>query len=379
MELTKCLACLAFALPMAYGAPTEAATSLHPHLLAAMKRDLGLNAQEAAIRIAQETQAHEVIEKARKTAGSSFAGAWLKSGVVHVGVTDHAMADRVTAAGATPVLVSNSLPKLQKAKSDLNQMLVGRPKGETTVLSAGSGIASYHIDLASNKLVISSLAGGRADAEKLAAQIGLSPGEYNVQTVQRMPSVLAAPKGGDPYFIDGRGRCSIGFAVATGFISAGHCGKPGSSATTGDGQPIGTFAQSIFPGNSDMSFIKSADGTQFPGCINGYGQGDIAIAGSQEAPVGASVCRSGSTTGVFCGTITAKDATANYPEGPVSGLTATNVCAEPGDSGGSWYSGSQAQGVTSGGGGDCKSGGETFFQPVNPILQNFGVTLVTNA
>jgi streptogrisin C len=62
----------------------------------------------------------------------------------------------------------------------------------------------------------------------------------------------------------------------------------------------------------------------------------------------------------------------------VTGLTRTNVCAEPGDSGGSWLSGNQAQGVTSGGSGNCSSGGTTYFQPVNEILSAYGLTLVTS-
>jgi hypothetical protein len=53
------------------------------------------------------------------------------------------------------------------------------------------------------------------------------------------------------------------------------------------------------------------------------------------------------------------------------------VCAEPGDSGGSFITGDQAQGVTSGGYGNCSSGGETWFQPVGPILAAYGVGLVT--
>jgi streptogrisin C len=58
-------------------------------------------------------------------------------------------------------------------------------------------------------------------------------------------------------------------------------------------------------------------------------------------------------------------------------MTQTTVCAEPGDSGGSFFSGDQAQGVTSGGSGDCRGGGTTFFQPVNEILQTFGLSLNT--
>ncbi|HWH00005.1 MAG TPA: carbohydrate-binding protein, partial [Pilimelia sp.] len=55
----------------------------------------------------------------------------------------------------------------------------------------------------------------------------------------------------------------------------------------------------------------------------------------------------------------------------------TTVCAEPGDSGGSLIAGTQAQGVTSGGSGNCRTGGTTYFQPVNEILQVYSLTLMT--
>ncbi|WP_030105154.1 S1 family peptidase, partial [Actinoalloteichus caeruleus] len=90
---------------------------------------------------------------------------------------------------------------------------------------------------------------------------------------------------------------------------------------------------------------------------------------------GASICRSGSTTGWRCGTVQAKNQTVFYAQGAVSGLTRTNACAEGGDSGGSWLSGSQAQGVTSGGSGNCTWGGTTYFQPLNPILSRWGLSL----
>jgi len=67
----------------------------------------------------------------------------------------------------------------------------------------------------------------------------------------------------------------------------------------------------------------------------------------------------------------------NNTEGAVTGLTRTDVCAEGGDSGGPWLTGDQAQGVTSGGSGDCTVGGETFFQPITEILETNGLTLLT--
>ena len=52
-----------------------------------------------------------------------------------------------------------------------------------------------------------------------------------------------------------------------------------------------------------------------------------------------------------------------------------NICAEPGDSGGSLYAGSVALGLTSGGSGNCSSGGTTFFQPVPEVLSAYGVSV----
>ena len=53
----------------------------------------------------------------------------------------------------------------------------------------------------------------------------------------------------------------------------------------------------------------------------------------------------------------------------------TTVCAEPGDSGGSLYGGTTALGLTSGGSGNCTTGGTTFFQPVTEPLSVYGVSV----
>ena len=63
----------------------------------------------------------------------------------------------------------------------------------------------------------------------------------------------------------------------------------------------------------------------------------------------------------------------SYPQGVVSGLIRTNVCAEPGDSGGPLFAGTAAIGLTSGGSGNCTTGGTTFFQPVTEALSVYGL------
>lgn len=88
------------------------------------------------------------------------------------------------------------------------------------------------------------------------------------------------------------------------------------------------------------------------------------------------VQRSGSTTGLHDGTVTGLDATVNYGNGDiVNGLIQTDVCAEPGDSGGAMFSEDSAVGLTSGGSGDCTAGGETFFQPVTDALKATGAEI----
>ncbi|KAI0197967.1 peptidase alpha-lytic pro domain protein [Astrocystis sublimbata] len=372
MELTSFLAFLAITLPVAYGAPSPTATTLHPQILAAMKRDLGLDTKQATARVARERWAAGVIEELRTTTKDSFAGAWIVDGHnLHVGVTDQAMAKKVAAAGATPVMMANSFSKLTEAKHAVDKM------GSQT-RSARSGIAAYYVDVATNKLVMEVLSSSTAHAKAMAEKAGLVENDdFEIRIVDKMPTTFASVQGGDAYYINQSARCSVGFPVTNGFVSAGHCGTSGSSAATADGEFLGTFQASVFPGDADMSFIGTDGATLFPQ-INGYGGDSIPVSGSDVSASGSSVCRSGSTTGVHCGQIRSFDATVNYSEGSVTGLTETDVCAEPGDSGGSFYSGTQAQGVTSGGSGDCSSGGITYFQPVNEILETYGLTLLTS-
>ncbi|KAI1169566.1 trypsin [Nemania sp. FL0916] len=376
MELTKFLAFLAVVLPVAYGAPASAAASLHPDILAAMKRDLGLDANQATARVAREHWAAGVIEQLSGSTGEAYAGAWIaEDGTLNVGITNEALAAQVTAAGATPNIVANSYSKLEAAKLALDSKDISQAK--TLEASAtDSGIAAYYVDVKTNKLVLEALADSTAHAEALATQVGLAASEFEVRTVDSMPTTFATVRGGDAYIIQQSARCSVGFTVTTGFVSAGHCGTAGNSVTTSSGASLGSFSASVFPGNADMSYIRTVSGTTLSGQINAYGGSNLPVSGSTQAGVGSSICRSGSTTGVHCGSVLALSATVSYSQGRVTGLTQTNVCAEPGDSGGSFYSGAQAQGVTSGGSGDCSRGGQTFFQPVNEILSTYGLTLV---
>jgi len=187
--------------------------------------------------------------------------------------------------------------------------------------------------------------------------------------------------GGDAIY-GGQYRCSLGFNVRNSagtyyFLTAGHCGNIASSwyANSGHTTLLGTTAGSSFPGNDYAIVQYSSSYTNHPGTVDLYNGTSQDITSAGNAFVGQAVKRSGSTTGVHSGSVTATNATVNYQEGTVTGLIRTNVCAEGGDSGGALFAGSVALGLTSGGSGNCSSGGTTYFQPVTEALSRYGVSV----
>lgn len=332
--------------------------------LKAMQRDLGLGQTEAKQLIQEQKDARSLEKELRSTLGRDFGGAVFdtESGELTVSVTDASATDTVRESGAEPRVVEYGEKALNDVVADLNE---GVPE-------SAEGVTGWYPDLTEDTVVMTVRKGETTTAKDLVTDAGVDTDAVRIKETGDTPRTYANIVGGDPYYIGGGGRCSIGFSVQQGFVTAGHCGSQGQSARGANGG-TGTFLGSIFPGR-DMAYVgNTSNWTPTPN-VRGSNQ---QVAGSQEASVGSSICRSGSTTGWHCGTVEAKNQTVRYPQGTVNGLTQTTVCAEPGDSGGSYITGAQAQGVTSGGSGNCSSGGTTFYQPVNPILSQWNLTLVT--
>jgi streptogrisin C len=372
--LTAVLAAGALSLPIAVSATVTPAAAAEPGavasagMLAALERDLGLTADQAHTRVVRDLRATATSNQLAAELGIRYAGSWIAGDHLVVAVADLAAQDRVRAAGAEPVAVAHSERQLDSAKATLDQHLAAAPKSVTR----------WGVDVVANRVTISTRPGTADSVRGWVAAAGVPADLVSVTETSEAFRPLENVRGGDAYYIDQRERCSVGFSVTGGFVSAGHCGQPGSTTTGYDQVSQGTFQGSQFPGNGDYSWVRVNANWTPTGTVNGYGNGDVQVAGSQEAAVGSSICRSGSTSGWHCGTVLGKNESVSYQEGTVTGLTRTNACAEPGDSGGSWLTGQQAQGVTSGGSGDCTSGGTTYFQPVNEILQVYGLTLVTS-
>lgn len=280
-----------------------------------------------------------------------------------VNVTSDAAAEKAQRAGAEAKVVKHSMAQLQATKAVLDKAdIVGTaravdPVTNKVIVTADKTVSDAK--LAELKKLVKS--------QKGVAELKRSAGEFKLRI-----------QGGDAIY-SGGARCSLGFNVVKDgepyFVTAGHCGDVGSTwSDSQGGSPIGTMEESTFPGD-DQALVKYEGGVDAPSAVNLYDGGSQEITGAREATVGEEVQRSGSTTQVHSGQVEAVDASVSYPEGTVNGLIQTNVCAEPGDSGGSLFAGSDALGMTSGGSGDCSSGGQTFYGPVAKALADYGAEI----
>ncbi len=175
-------------------------------------------------------------------------------------------------------------------------------------------------------------------------------------------------------------RCISGFNAHSGstyyVITASSCTSSASSWYIG-GDYLGPSAASGWPGGG-YGLIKVADPTHWQpqGAIRVAGA-TVQITGAGNATVGQQVCYGNETSsGVHCGTVQAVNVSVNFGDGVIYGLTQTNMCHQPGDTGSPIFSGSTAMGVLVGGSGDCSSGGTTFFQPLPQVLSQYGLALV---
>ncbi|MEU5523094.1 S1 family peptidase [Streptomyces sp. NPDC047860] len=246
-----------------------------------------------------------------------------------------------------------------------------------SVLKADVPGTAWAVDSKTNRVLVTvDSTVSQAEINKIKRQAGENAGAI---TIKRTPGTFSKLiQGGDAIYASSW-RCSLGFNVRSSsgaeyFLTAGHCTDGAGTWYSNSGRTtvLGSTAGSSFPGN-DYGIVRYTNSSvSKPGTANGV---DITRAATPS--VGTTVIRDGSTTGTHSGQVTALNATVNYGGGDiVYGLIQTTVCAEPGDSGGSLYgSNGTAYGLTSGGSGNCTSGGTTFFQPVTEALSAYGVSV----
>ncbi|MFC8372575.1 S1 family peptidase [Streptomyces sp. NPDC057239] len=318
---------------------------------------------------AEETAAGPGAGLVSRLGTSRTAGSWIADdGRTVVAVTDEEAAAEVRGAGAEPKMVRHSMDDFKSA----TERLGSAPRVPGT---------AWAMDYRTNEVVVRGDSTVSADDWSELTEVADGIGGF--VRMERSEGTFTTRLNGALPILSTAGRCSAGFNVTDGerdfILTAGHCGPDGSVWFADDQgrQEVGTTVGGSFPGD-DYSLIEYAGGRAGEGAgvvAVGDGKG-VQITGVADPTVGQRVFRSGSTSGLRDGEVTALNATVNYPEGTVSGLIESDVCAEPGDSGGPMFSEGIALGVTSGGSGDCRTGGTTYFQPVTKALARLGVRLV---
>ncbi|MCX5002798.1 S1 family peptidase [Streptomyces sp. NBC_00638] len=243
-----------------------------------------------------------------------------------------------------------------------------------SVLQSDIAGTAWAVDAKTNRVVVTvDSTVSKAEIAQIKKDAGVNADALTIKHTAGTFNKLIS--GGDAIYASSW-RCSLGFNVQDNsgnyyFLTAGHCTDGAGTwwSNSGHTTTLGTTAGSSFPTN-DYGIVRYTNTSVTKS--GAVGSQDIASAATPS--VGTTVYRRGSTTGTRSGRVTALNATVNYGSGDiVYGMIQTTVCAEPGDSGGPLYGGSVAYGLTSGGSGNCSSGGTTFFQPVTEALSAYGV------
>ncbi len=301
-----------------------------------------------------------------RTLGDDSAGSYLdaETGELVVTVTDEAAAEKVRKSGARAEIVDRSTAQLEAAMNVL----------ETKAKLTGT---SWGIDPSTNQVAVEAdrTVSGRSMARlrSVAATLG------EAVRIKRVPGVFTKEVAGGDAIYGGGVRCSAAFNVAKGttryFVTAGHCTNLATSwAATSGGPEVGVREGTSFPTN-DYGIVRYTGTTQTAGNVNLYNGSYQDISSSADAIVGQAVRKSGSTTHVTSGTVSAVNVTVNYGDGPVHNMVRTTACSAGGDSGGAHYAGSTALGIHSGSSGCTGTNGSAIHQPVREALSAYGVNV----
>jgi streptogrisin D len=226
---------------------------------------------------------------------------------------------------------------------------------------AGLTNTAWGLDPSTDQVVVTiSDAADPAGAAKLEAAAAKFGDQVRITRSHR--KMEAYVRGGDS-ITNNQLRCSAGFNVKRGgrffVLTAGHCTNMG-----GTWSGLGKVVASDCPG-ADSGLIENNSGNGSSRVNTGQ-----AITSVGHATVGQRITKSGSTTGVTSGNVTAIDQTVNFDVGVMRHMIETTVHSDRGDSGGPGYDGSAGLGTLSGG--DTSI---TYFYPLNLEFSAYGLRL----
>ncbi|MFJ8644884.1 S1 family peptidase [Streptomyces sp. NPDC093546] len=323
---------------------------------------LGFGATPAGA--ADPVSVHAVDSAVERELGADSAGTYVEGGRLIATVTSEAAAERARAAGAVPRIVERGAAELDAAMAAL----------ESRAKIPGT---SWGLDPRTNQIAVE--ADSSVSARDMARLRKVAASLDGAVRVSRVPGVFTREVAGGDAVYGGGYRCSAAFNVQKGstkyFLTAGHCTNAASSwSATSGGAQIGVREGTSFPTN-DYGLVRYTNTANTPGSVTLHNGSFQDIASAADAVVGQAIKKSGSTTKVTSGTVTAVNVTVNYSDGPVYGMVRTTACSAGGDSGGAHFAGSVALGIHSGSSGCTGTNGSAIHQPVREALSAYGVTV----
>lgn len=323
---------------------------------------LGLGATPAGA--ADPVNLYALDSAVERQLGADSAGTYLENGELIVTVTSEAAAERARAAGATPRIVERGAAQLDAAMAAL----------ESRAKIPGT---SWGLDPRTNQIAVE--ADSSVSARDMARLRKVAASLDGAVRVSRVPGTFTREVAGGDAIHGGGYRCSAAFNVQRSstkyFLTAGHCTNVASSwSATSGGAQIGVREGTSFPTN-DYGIVRYTNTANTPGTVNLYNGSFQDISSAADAVVGQAIRKSGSTTKVTSGTVTAVNVTVNYSDGPVYGMVRTTACSAGGDSGGAHFAGSVALGIHSGSSGCTGTNGSAIHQPVREALSAYGVAV----
>ncbi|QIB48064.1 S1 family peptidase [Streptomyces aureoverticillatus] len=326
----------------------------------------GAQSEPTASPSSSASRVNALAAQVERQLGDDSAGTYLdrKTGNLVVTVTSAAAADRVRANGATPKRVQRSAAQLDSAMDAL----------ESRARITGT---SWGVDPRTNQIAVQ--ADQSVSARELARLRAVADSLDGAVRVSRVPGTFKREVAGGDAIYGGGSRCSAAFNVSKGttkyFVTAGHCTNISAnwSATSG-GAAVGVREGTSFPTN-DYGIVRYTNGSSPAGNVNLYNGSYQEISSAADAVVGQAIKKSGSTTKVTSGSVTAVNVTVNYGDGPVHGMVRTTACSAGGDSGGAHFAGTVALGIHSGSSGCTGTNGSAIHQPVREALAAYGVSV----
>jgi streptogrisin C len=372
-------------------APRPSQSQVDPDAAAAMARQKGITIAEAKARLAREQALGSLGARIEKSLGDRSGGTYLATdGQLVVTTLDTASKVVATRSGARAQLVDDSSARLDAIMNQLDR--------QAAKTGAGA-VQGWYVDVPTNTVVVT-VTKGAVDA-RTAAMTKLAKGFGESVRIESRPAAqtprpAAESLVGGLEFLqpDGVRNCSVGFNTLSAsnynvVLTAGHCVTT-SGWVSRKGYWIGRTRTVNYPTDDFGTFWNEYSNywQPSPSVYRYDNRTYLRVVGQwNNPPVGATVCKSGRTTGWTCGTITALNSSVTHPGvGYIYGLVRHTACVEPGDSGGANITPTgYALGVTSSAGtylntGRCLSKygltNESYYQPIGEALTANGLRLL---